>query len=54
MGLADCIERFERDGVEFSRRQIHDYSLGFSEEVFKQKMSDFVYKILTGRGLIKE
>lgn len=53
-GLADCIERFEREGVSYTRHQIHDYSLGFSEDVFRQKMGDFILKTLADRGLIKE
>lgn len=53
-GLAGCIERFEREGVAYTRQQIHDYSLGFSEEVFRQKMGDFICKTLAERGMIKE
>lgn len=53
-GLADCIERFEREGVAYTRQQIHNYSLGFSEEVFRQKMGDFISRTLADRGLIKE
>ena len=53
-GLAECIERFEREGVSYTRQQIHEYSLGFSEEVFRQKMGDFISKTLADRGLIKE
>ena len=53
-GLADCIERFEREGVSYTRHQIHDYSLGFSEDVFRQKMGDFILNTLADRGLIKE
>ena len=32
--LADCIERFERDGVAYSKEEIREHSRSFSEERF--------------------
>ena len=51
-GLVECIKRFESKGVSYSRQQIHDYSLKFSEDVFKKNMGDFINKVLKERGLI--
>ena len=41
--LAECIERFEREGVSMTRQQISDYSCGkFSEDAFKRQMGAFI------------
>lgn len=48
--LVACIERFEREGVSLTRRQIREYSLGFSNDVFKEKMSRFIAEALECRG----
>lgn len=47
--LARCIERFERDGVSFSRQQIHEYSKNFSDEVFKERLMAFLNRALFER-----
>lgn len=49
-GLAACIERFEKEGVSRTRRQIHEHSLGFSNDVFKQNMTKFIDRALAQRG----
>ena len=41
-GLVRCIEEFEQDGVAYSRQQIHDYSLIFSERIFKENFTNFL------------
>lgn len=41
-GLVHCIEEFERNGVAYSRQQIHDYSLNFSDEIFKGDFTNFL------------
>ena len=41
-GLVHCIEEFERNGVAYSRQQIHDYSLNFSDEIFKDNFTNFL------------
>ena len=41
-GLVRCIEEFEQDGVAYSRQQIHDYSLNFSERIFKENFTNFL------------
>ncbi len=41
-GLVHCIEEFERNGVAYSRQQIHDYSLNFSDEIFKGNFTNFL------------
>lgn len=41
-GLVHCIEEFERNGVAYSRQQIHDYSLNFSDEIFKGSFTNFL------------
>lgn len=41
-GLVHCIEEFERNGVAYSRQQIHDYSLIFSERIFKENFTNFL------------
>lgn len=45
-GLAACIERFEREGVSFTRQQIHEYSKQFSEESFVEQFKSFVNQVL--------
>lgn len=40
--LVHCIEEFERNGVAYSRQQIHDYSLNFSDEIFKGNFTNFL------------
>lgn len=44
--LTRCIERFEREGVEYSRAQIRQHSQNFSEEKFKEQMISFLQGIL--------
>lgn len=41
-GLVHCIEEFERNGVAYSRQQIHDHSLNFSDEIFKGNFTNFL------------
>ena len=41
-GLVHCIEEFERNGVAYSRQQIQDYSLNFSDEIFKGNFTNFL------------
>lgn len=41
-GLVHCVEEFERNGVAYSRQQIHDYSLNFSDEIFKGNFTNFL------------
>lgn len=41
-GLVHCIEEFERNGVAYFRQQIHDYSLNFSDEIFKGNFTNFL------------
>ncbi len=41
-GLVHFIEEFERNGVAYSRQQIHDYSLNFSDEIFKGNFTNFL------------
>lgn len=41
-GLVHCIEEFERNGVAYSRQQIYDYSLNFSDEIFKGNFTNFL------------
>lgn len=41
-GLVHCIEEIERNGVAYSRQQIHDYSLNFSDEIFKDNFTNFL------------
>lgn len=40
--LANCITKFEKNGVSLSREEIREYSLTFSEDVFKERISMFV------------
>lgn len=42
--VAECIQRFERDGVSASRQAIRDESLRFSEERFRAEMRAFCEK----------
>ena len=39
--LADCIRRFERDGVAYTKEQIRAHSRRFSEERFEQELRDY-------------
>jgi glycosyltransferase involved in cell wall biosynthesis len=39
--LASCIQRFEKDGVAFSRAQIRQHSLHFGEERFRAEILEF-------------
>jgi glycosyltransferase involved in cell wall biosynthesis len=48
-GLCECIERFEHDGVALSPEAIREHATCFSEERFKQQMSDFVAYAIRGR-----
>lgn len=49
-GLVHCIEEFERNGVAYSRQQIHDYSLNFSDEIFKGNFTNFLKEKLIECG----
>lgn len=40
--LMACIERFERGGVAKTRREIHDYSLRFSEDRFRCELAAYL------------
>lgn len=44
--LADCILEFEKDGVRLSREQIHDHSLQFSVDMFKQRFQEFLNTLM--------
>lgn len=39
--LAECIERFEREGISFSPEEIREHSRGFSEERFENQLRDY-------------
>ena len=39
--LADCIERFERDGVAYSKEEIREHSRSFSEERFERELKEY-------------
>ena len=39
--LCDCIRRFERDGVAYTRSQIHRHSREFSQERFRKEILSF-------------
>lgn len=39
--LCDCIKRFETEGVAFSRKQIREHSLRFSEDRFRKELLTF-------------
>ncbi len=43
--LAECICTFEKEGVEYNRRQIREHSLKFSEERFRREIREFVEKV---------
>lgn len=47
--LAQCIERFEDSGVSYTRQQIHEHSLDYSDEVFKNKFRIFLEESLMGQ-----
>lgn len=51
--LCECIERFEREGVSLTRHQIHDYSLGFSNDVFHDRMGAYIKEKLAEKGIIE-
>lgn len=40
--LCDCIERFERDGVTFTRAQIRSHARQFGEDRFRQQLYDYL------------
>lgn len=51
--LAECMERFERDGVSLSRQQIHDYvSERFSERQFVDRFKAFVDDAMATKGIM--
>ena len=39
--LAECIERFEKDGVSYTPEEIREHSRGFSEERFENELRDY-------------
>ena len=41
--LAACIEKFENEGVEYSKTEIREHSLKFSEERFLKEFKDYVF-----------
>lgn len=41
-GLAECIKRFEREGVRLSRYEIHEYSKRFSAKRFSTELLGFI------------
>jgi glycosyltransferase involved in cell wall biosynthesis len=47
--LAECIKRFEKDGVACTRAEIRAHSLRFSEERFREEMSAYCGRILAER-----
>ncbi len=40
--LCFCIEKFEKEGVAYTRSEIHDYAHRFSQEVFRPKFKRYV------------
>jgi len=40
--LAECIRKFEEQGVGYSRKEIREHSLKFSEERFRRQLEEFV------------
>lgn len=50
-GLAACIERFEREGVAWSRAQVAEYGRGFSRERFKEEFGNFVREKVVREGI---
>ncbi len=48
--LVECIERFEHDGVSFSRAEIASYADRFSNERFRAEMGRFVQQKLVELG----
>lgn len=50
--LISCIERFEADGVSFSRQEMHEYvAENFSEKQFVSKFKEFAEGQLKERGI---
>lgn len=49
--LAACIERFEREGVSYTREQIAEYGRQFSRERFKDELSSYVSELLEQEGM---
>ena len=41
--LVACIEKFENEGVEYSKTEIREHSLKFSEERFLKEFKDYVF-----------
>ena len=50
-GLAECIERFENEGVSFTRMGIREYSEAFSRERFKREMLAFIKEKFCEKGI---
>nr|AIA88287.1 Glycos_transf_1 [uncultured Thermoanaerobacter sp.] len=48
--LSDCILRFERGGVAFTRAEIREHSLQFGEARFQREIYDFCMKKWEARG----
>ena len=44
--LVECIERFEKEGVEYSKKQIRKHSMIFSEERFSREFQAYVFNKL--------
>lgn len=44
--MMECITRFEEQGISFTRGQIREHSLSFSEERFREKMKNYLENVL--------
>lgn len=51
--LCECIEKFEHEGVSFSRKEIHEYSMRFSVERFNNEFKSFVNEIMKNKSNCK-
>ncbi len=40
--LVECIKKFEEQGVAYSRKEIREHSLKFSEERFRRQFEEFI------------
>lgn len=50
-GMAECIERFEREGVALSRDEIRSRAAAFSEETFRETMEERIAALLRDKGI---
>ena len=47
--LAECIEKFEAEGVACTKEEIRAHSLQFSEERFESQLRDYCCLLYTSR-----